>query len=66
MVGSPDPSSVIDYISCVNVIRGMRVIPVTKMLVISVAAQAFAPFALVWIFATPVEQIIAQIVKRLL
>jgi hypothetical protein len=66
MVGSPDPSSVIDYIRCVNAIRGMRVIPVTKMLVISVAAQAFAPFALVWIFATPVEQIIAQIVKRLL
>jgi hypothetical protein len=66
MIGSQDPSSLIDYISCVSVIRGMQVIPLSKRLVISVAAQAFAPFALVWIFATPVDQIIAQIVKRLL
>lgn len=65
MIGSQDPSSFVDYISCVEVIQGMRVFPISKQLVIQVAAQAFAPFALVWIFATPVEQIIAQIVKRL-
>ena len=66
MIGSQDPSSFVDYISCVSVIQEMRIVPISKLLVIFVAAQAFAPFALVWIFATPVEQIIAQIVKRLL
>ena len=65
MIGSQDPSSFVDYISCVEVIQGMQVFPISKLLVIQVAAQAFAPFALVWIFATPVEQIISQIVKRL-
>jgi hypothetical protein len=66
MIGSQDPSSFIDYISCVQVIQSMQIIPISKLLVTQVAAQAFAPFAVIWIFATPVEQIIAQIVKRLL
>jgi len=66
MLGSPDPSSLIDYISSFFVVRDMQVIPISKYLVIQVVAQAAAPFALLWIFATPLEEIIGEILKKLL
>ena len=36
----------------------MQVIPISKELVIQVAAEAAAPFALVWLFATPIDEIV--------
>jgi hypothetical protein len=66
MVGTQDSSSVIDYISTFDVIQAMRVIPISRRSVIYMAAYAAAPFAVVWLMATPVEQLIAQLIKRLL
>ena len=65
MLGSPDPSWFVDYISSFNVIREMRVIPISKELVIQVAAEAAAPFALVWFFSTPLEEIVRALFKRI-
>jgi hypothetical protein len=58
MLGSSDPSSLVDFISSLNIIREMQVIPIGKELVIQVAAEAAAPFALVWLFATPIDEIV--------
>jgi hypothetical protein len=66
MIGSQDPSSLIDYISSYDVIREMQVIPISKRAVIYIAAQAAAPFALVWWLSTPLDKLIAEILKRLL
>jgi hypothetical protein len=66
MLGSPDPSSLVDYISSFTVIRDMQIVPISKYLVIQVAAQAAAPFVLVWMLATPFEEIITEILKKLL
>jgi hypothetical protein len=65
MLGSPDPSSLIDYISSFDVIREMQVIPISKELVIQVAAQAAAPLALLWLFATPFEEIVRGLLKMI-
>jgi hypothetical protein len=65
MVGTQDPSSLIDYISSYDVIQQMRVIPMSKRTVLYIAAYAAAPFALVWWLGTPVDELIAEIFKRL-
>ena len=44
----------------------MQVIPINRQLVIQVAVMAAAPLLLVWIFWTPVEQIIAGLFKMVL
>jgi hypothetical protein len=66
MIGSQDPSSLIDYISSYDVIREMRVIPIGKRAVIYIAVLAAAPFAPVWLFATPLDRVIGEILKKLL
>jgi hypothetical protein len=66
MIGTQDPSSLIDYVSSYDVIGQMRVIPVSKRAVIYIAALAAAPFAVVWLFATPLDRVIGEILKRLL
>jgi hypothetical protein len=63
MLGDPDPSSLIDYVDSFNVVRNMRVLPINKELVLQVAAQAAAPLAVVWIVATPLDEIISGLVK---
>ncbi len=65
MVGSQDPSSLIDYINSYDVIKETQVVPITKSAIINIAAQAAAPFALVWILATPSERVLTEIIKRL-
>jgi len=57
---------VIDYVSSYQVIYDIQVIPVTKELVIQVAALAAAPLVLIWILLTPVEQIVAGLFKMVL
>jgi hypothetical protein len=66
MIGSQDPSSLIDYISSYDVIREMRVIPIGKRAVIYIGVLAAAPFAPVWLFATPLDRVIGEILKKLL
>jgi hypothetical protein len=65
MLGSQDPSSLVDLISTFQVIRGIQVIPVSKELIIQVAAQAAAPFALLWLFASPIEEIVRALFKMI-
>ena len=65
MLGNSDPSSLIDYLSSYNVVKDMKVFPINKQLVIQVAAEAAAPLALLWLAATPVEQIITGLLKML-
>jgi len=65
MLGNPDPSSLIDYVSSYNVVKDMKVFPIDKQLVMQVASEAAAPLALLWLAATPVEQIITGVLKML-
>jgi hypothetical protein len=65
MLGSTDPSSLIDYVSSYQVVRDLKVFPIRKQFVLQVAAQAGAPLGIVWIAATPVEKIIAGVLKLL-
>ncbi len=65
MIGTQDPSSLIDYISSYDVLHSTKVIPITRRAVLSVTAQAAAPFAVVWYLATPIDQLIVEVLKRL-
>jgi hypothetical protein len=66
MIGTQDPSSLIDYISTYDVINKTRLVPITRHAVMYIAALAAAPFALVWLLATPVEKVVEEILKRML
>jgi hypothetical protein len=66
MIGAQDPSSLIDYISSYDVIQATRVIPISRRAVLYIAAYAAAPFAVVWLLYTPLDETIKEIVKRLL
>jgi hypothetical protein len=66
MIGTQDPSSLIDYISACDVIRQTRVIPITRRAVLHVTVLAAAPFASLWLLNKPLERLIAEILKRLL
>jgi hypothetical protein len=65
MIGTQDPSSLIDYISSYDVIRETRIIPINKRAVIYITALAAAPFAFVWLLTIPVERLVTEIVRRL-
>jgi hypothetical protein len=66
MIGTQDASTLIDYISSYDVIQATHVVPITRRSVLYIAAYAAAPFAVVWFLATPVDQMIGEILKRLL
>jgi len=66
MIGTQDASTLIDYISSYDVIQATHVIPITRRAVLYIAAYAAAPFAVVWFLGTPVDQMIREILKRLL
>jgi hypothetical protein len=65
MLGSTDPSSLIDYVNSYGVIRAIKVFPIDKHAVFQVAAEAGAPLAIVWIVATPAERVIIGLFKML-
>jgi hypothetical protein len=65
MVGSQDPSSLIDYISSYDVFRQTRVFPINQSAVIYIAGLAGAPFAFVWLLTTPLEKLVTEILMRL-
>ena len=66
MIGTQDPSSMIDYISTYDVIRETLIIPISKRAVVQVATLAAAPFASLWLLNKPFERLITEILKRLL
>jgi hypothetical protein len=66
MIGTQEPSSLIDYISTYDVIRSTRVIPISKRAIIYIAALAAAPFAFVWLIVSPLDKLIAEILRQLL
>jgi hypothetical protein len=66
LLGSPDPSSLADFVSSYNVIRDLRTVPIDRRLLFQVATQAAAPLAIVWFVATPVDNIVAGLLKMLL
>jgi len=65
MIGSQDPSSLIDYISSYDVFRQTRVFPINRTAVMYIAGLAGAPFAFVWLLTTPLEKLVTEILKRL-
>jgi len=65
MIGSQDPSSLIDYISSYDVLRQTRVFPINRTAVLYIASLAGAPFVFVWLLTTPMEGLVTEILKRL-
>lgn len=65
MIGTQDPSSLIDYISSYEVILKTRLVPISRRSVVHIAALAAAPFAFVWLMATPFDKVVEEIVKRM-
>ena len=65
LLGSPDPSSMADFVRSYNVILGLKVIPVDRKLLLQVAAEAAAPLAIVLFAATPAERIVAGVLRVL-
>ena len=65
MIGSQDPSSLIDYISSYDVLRQTRAFPINRNAVFYIAGLAGAPFAFVWLLTTPFEGVVTEILKRL-
>jgi hypothetical protein len=65
MIGTQDPSSLIDYISSYDVINQTRLVPITRHAVMYIATLAATPFVLVWLLATPLESVIEEIIKRM-
>jgi hypothetical protein len=66
MIGTQDPSSLIDYISSYDVISKTHLVPITRHAVMYIGTLAAAPFALVWLLATPLERVVEEIIKRIL
>jgi hypothetical protein len=66
MIGTQDPSSLIDYISSYDVINQTRFVPITKHAIMYIATLAAAPFAIMWLLATPLEKVVEEIIKRML
>jgi hypothetical protein len=66
MVGTQDPSSIIDYISTYDVIRETSVVPINKRAVMYVMVLTATPFASLWLLNKPLEQLITEVLKRLL
>jgi hypothetical protein len=66
MIGTQDASTLIDYISSYDVIQATHVIPITRRSALYIAVYAAAPFAVVWFLGTPVDEMIGQLIKRLL
>lgn len=66
MIGTQDPSSLIDYISTYDVINKTRLVLITRHAAMYIAVLAAAPFALVWLIATPLERVVEEIIRRML
>jgi hypothetical protein len=66
MLGSQDPSSLIDYISSYDVIQQTQFIPMDRRALLYIVILSAAPFTLVWLLTTPLDKLIGEILKKLL
>ena len=63
LVGNPDVSSLTDMASSFDVIREMRVVPVTRTLVVELAVMTLLPLAPLLLTMISLEQLLGQFVK---
>ncbi len=63
LVGNPDVSSLTDMASSFDVIREMRVVPVTRTLVAELAVMTLLPLAPLLLTMISVEELLGQFVK---
>jgi hypothetical protein len=63
LVGNPDVSSLTDMASSFDVIREMRVIPITRTLVAELAVMTLLPLAPLLLTMISLEQLLGQLVK---
>jgi membrane protein YdbS with pleckstrin-like domain len=65
LLGNPDASSLADLGSSFSVVREMRLVPVTKPTLITLAVAAALPMVPVVLFATPTNEILRVVLKML-
>jgi hypothetical protein len=63
LVGNPDVSSLTDMSSSFNVVREMRVVPVTRDLVLQLVVMTLLPIAPLLLTMISVEELLAQFVR---
>jgi hypothetical protein len=63
LVGNPDVSSLTDMASSFDVIREMRVVPITRTLVVELAVMTLLPLAPLLLTMISVEELLGQFVK---
>jgi hypothetical protein len=66
LLGHPDPSSLIDFAGNFAIIKAIQPVPVSRGLVLQVAAYAGLPFGLLYIVASPINETLKQLAKMLL
>lgn len=66
LLGHPDPSSLIDFAGNFAIIKGIQAIPISRGLVLQVAAYAGLPFGVLYILASPINETLRQLAKMLL
>jgi hypothetical protein len=63
LVGSPDVSSLTDMATSFDVIREMRVVPITRTLVVELAIMTLIPVAPLLLTMISLEELLGQFVK---
>jgi hypothetical protein len=63
LVGNPDVSSLTDMASSFDVLREMRVIPITRDLIVQLVLMTLLPIAPLLLTMISVEELLAQFVK---
>jgi len=63
LVGSPDPSSLGDMGASFDVVRAMRIVPITRETVVQLAVMTLLPVAPLLLTMISVEELLGQLVK---
>jgi len=63
LVGNPDVSSLTDMASSFDVVREMRVVPITRTLIVELAVMTLLPLSPLLLTMISVEELLAQFVK---
>ncbi len=66
LLGTGDIQSLADLANGYNIIRQMRIVPISKPALLQSVAEAGAPFLPLFVFATPVERIVGALMKILM
>jgi hypothetical protein len=65
LLGNPDASSLTDLGTSFKVVRDMRLVPIDKPTLISLAVAAALPMLPIVVFATPTDALVRAVVKML-